>query len=653
MADTLSQRGRGRDCAPSMVTSSPSAIAAERQASHDLGRLPLLAFVTSIALVAISVADTAARGGDTSWSQPLFWIALVGIVFPTAVRLASAAPSMHERLGLVVVIIVGLYLVKVIYEPNQFALHDELAQLRTTNDIDRTGHLFQLNPIVRAYAYFPGLNTATVALSRVTHLSTFFAGVLLIGVARLIGGLAIVYVLDRLTGDSRLACVGFLVYLGNPNYLYFNAEYGYESLALPLALAALLAVSHRLRIPGRPYLLNVFVCLIIAAVVVTHHIASYWLVGTLLIASGLGWFRLRNQAGARITSGSFVPAMFGCSAILLWQFGVARSATEPEVAPIGSGVSALIGRLTGAESGPGKVLFASSTGHGGDPPWAQVLGFAAVGIALLLVLAGTLTVLRDRWWRNSVFVLPVTMLALALPVTLALRLTQAGTETSNRASEYLYIGVGLLGGASIAIRRSAGRHAVRAAAPLSDRARAMRTRLPWAVGVVASILLAGGLIVGWAPYERQPGPFLAAADMRSVDSPGIAAATWAANHLQPGAFIAADQVNGLLMSAYASLNPQRGRVRGFDVTALFYSKAIGVREKSIIAGDRIAYIIVDLRLTRDPPYSKGYFDGDHPPGIDPAKPLSRRCLTKFGRTQGFSRLFSNGPIAIYSTGLKP
>lgn len=616
-----------------------------------VGATPAILVAATLALLAIALANNSARSGPGGWSSVVFWIGLLAIVVPATIRLLQSI-TRTERLCLITGTTVVLYLVKVVYEPAQFALHDELGQYRTTSQIMQSGHLFQANPVVRAYPYFPGMNVATAVIARVTHLSIFDSGVVLIGVARLVGVLALFFLLERITKSDRLAAIGVLVYFGNPNFLYFDAQYGYESLALSLGLVVLLAVSLADRTDAaRAWSARILASLLTVAVVVTHHVAAYWLVAVLVLWSGVLELRRRRWPTLAADVGvPAIPAAIGLVTVLIWQLGVAQGATTAEVDPIANGSRALFRTLFGTSSS-GKTLFQSNTGQGGDPLWAQLIGFAAVALALLALLFG--------WWliRSRRGLHPVGLIFVAatilFPFTLALRLTQSGTETSNRASEYLYIGVGLLAAlVSVSIQQR-----MVAGGPTEVRHRYMAgpNRGPTAfIGLVSlyiAILFVGGLIVGWAPYERQPGPYLAAAETRSVDPLSVQAAHWAAANLRPGAFIATDSVNGSLMSAYAKLNPQTGVIDGRPVTALFYSTTFGADQQQIIQADKIAYIVADRRITTAPPQASGYFIGPVPAGINAARPLPAAALAKFDHALGFTKVYDSGTIAIYATGL--
>ena len=77
--------------------------------------------------------------------------------------------------------------------------------------------------------------------------------------------------------SERLASIAALIYLANPNFLFFDAEFSYESLALPLAVATLalvgVALQSRRGAGRRP--LTALAALVGCAVAPTHHITSY------------------------------------------------------------------------------------------------------------------------------------------------------------------------------------------------------------------------------------------------------------------------------------------------------------------------------------------------------------------------------------------
>ena len=68
---------------------------------------------------------------------------------------------------------------------------------------------------------------------------------IVVGAARVLMMLALFLLYERACGDSRLAGVGALVYAANPGFLFFDAQFAYESLALPLAVFTLWCIQRR------------------------------------------------------------------------------------------------------------------------------------------------------------------------------------------------------------------------------------------------------------------------------------------------------------------------------------------------------------------------------------------------------------------------
>ena len=134
-----------------------------------------------------------------------------------------------------------------------------------------------------------------------THVLSLFAALVLIG---------------TILGSVRAGAVGALVYALNSSVLYFDTQYAYESVAIAfylwvLALAALAAretdrVRRGLYVAGS--------LLVAGACVVTHHLTTLALIGTLLLISGtvlvariLGrpsarWARLTGRSASAVPS---------------------------------------------------------------------------------------------------------------------------------------------------------------------------------------------------------------------------------------------------------------------------------------------------------------------------------------------------------------
>ena len=621
------------------VTSQPPAVVAggdaPRRVRHrrpdPLGRLPALAVVQGTAVLVVAVANTAARMGHVS-APLLWWAGVLLVLLPTAWRLLAADVARTERLGLVALLALSLYLVKVAYEPTSFVQHDELGHWRSVDDILMIGGLFAPNPVVGSYAVFPGLEIVTAALVQLTGLSVFTAGTIVVGVARVVGLLALYLLAERLLRDPRLAALPVLVYVGNPNYLYFDAQFAYESLALPLAVLVLAVLA-----TGRTTWPTTAVAVLIAvAAVLTHHVASYWLVVVLAGWTLVTWLQRRGPEGRRLAP---LAATFACTAVatVAWQIWVAKGETDSEVSPAAEGTTALLGILTG--QGVPKRLFTSSSGVPQEGLVEQVLGLAHVGLT-----AGLLPFGLWLLWRHNRHPLLLVLAATALlyPLTLALRLTPDGTETSNRASEYLFLGIGL----ALVFVHAVLERRTSAPGPGIPGRRTLLARL----GAIAAgaVVFAGGFIVGWPPYARQPGPYLVAADPRSVDAVSVGTANWMRRHLRPNDVVIGDRVNSLTVMAYGQVDQNTGLVAGTPVFEVFFSPTFGEVERRVIQAGDVDYLILDRRLGDAVPLTRYYGSGERDlPSYE--EPVPEAALRKFDGVPGLDRVFDTGPIQVYGT----
>ena len=204
-----------------------SAVADDKRpiATAPVAWAPVLALSSAFGVLSVAVAYAAARGGGTD--ETAYWLGLLLIVVPLAIRLLSARPSSTERLLLLLMGAFALYLVKVLHSPVAFTLHDEFSHLRTATDILEYGELFRPNPLLIASPFYPGLELLTVGLVRLTGLPIFEAGILIIGAARLLHVVALYLLYLRLSRSPRVAGVGTLLYAANPSFLFFDAAFSY------------------------------------------------------------------------------------------------------------------------------------------------------------------------------------------------------------------------------------------------------------------------------------------------------------------------------------------------------------------------------------------------------------------------------------------
>lgn len=609
----------------------------------ELGWLPALALVAAAGVLLLALADNAARTSHPSATR-LYWIGVAVIFVPIAFRLVRRECARVERVGLVCVLGLSFYLLKVTAWPLGFVFHDDLGQLRTTLDISQTHHLFSTNPIVPAYSYYPGVEIATDAISSLTGISPTFAGFVLIGVARLVLMASLFGLFELASGSARLAGVAALLYAANSNFVYFDAQVAYESLALPLVVLVLYGVARKgdtsRHARGRHLReLGVFavVAACIAAVVATHHVSAYFLAGALAVWAVLG----RRRRFSESPGGSLALAGWSVAVTAAW-YAFAGRATAGELGSIPQSAATSVWDLL-VGSSPPRQLFHANNGTA-EPRADQLIGFASVVLTLVVLPFGVRLVLRKR---NAIS-LVMLLLAILYPATLVLRLTDAGTETSSRASEFVFLGVAYVLAVALVGRPQPPPGSLFA----GFRRRVTGSRI---LGLLAApsfaayafVLFAGGLIIGWSPSVRLPEAYAVGNPPNSISPEGVETATWAGRTLPAHGVVVADGTNALLLAAYGRLDPTGDFLAGRPLLDLYRSPTLGSAGRAMLA--ETTYLVTDRRLTRALPLNGGYFSADDY-ALGLRRPLPAAGLRKFDRVRGLSRIYDSGNIAIYRTG---
>jgi hypothetical protein len=275
----------------------------------------------------------------------------------------------------------------------------------------------------------------------------------------------------------------------------------------------------------------------------------------------------------------------------------------------------------------GRALFTNSTGEVA-PIWDRALGFASVGLILLALPFA----LRQAWQRHrdAALAMALAVGALAYPVSLALRMTAAGAEVSSRSSEFVFLALAFVLGVG-AIECWPTYHR------------------PWrryAIGIAATVIFAGGVIVGGPAWARLPGAYLVAADARSIEPESVSAAVWARSVLGAGNRFATDRVNRLLMGSYGEQRVVTAYGDRVDVPRLFFAPQVGGGERDVLRLGNIRYVLVDRRLSTASPLVGAYFDlGECHERC--AYPVAPESLDKFDHLDQVARVFDSGDIAIY------
>lgn len=602
--------------------------------NHNLTGPTLL--VMSLGVLVMAAVANAGRVGGTGTLLQVGWIAGLVLVFaPAALRIVARSTPVIERVAVAAGLGLILQFSRLMLNPTSFAFHDELIHAETLRQIDETGRLFGFNPLLPVSAYYPGLEVVTDAVQRLTGVPAFTAAVITLMITRLIMVLAIIGIVRVLSGSYRAGAVGALVYLTNPQMLFFNSQYSYQTLALPLALISVYLFTVRRR--GGRFAL-VLPLAITATVVFTHHLTAAflivvyvaWLILTLVRGRPMssGPSSEFDNRRARITSidRRDLAIMTGWGVILLVLSVLNRgNPITSYLGAIGSSSSAEILGLTEGQNA--KRLFSDSAGTG-PAPWEQVLLITAVLIAtasLLLVLG----YLRTNWRASRPLALLVGLIAMLYPVIPAGHLTQATAEVGDRAAGFVFIGTAVVIGAWWWRRQ-----------------RTRRIQVAFAIGCTAVFL--GNVVLGAGPTAGQlPGPYQISADARSVDADNLAAANWENAELPRDSVVYADRTSGLLAAAIGGQNTVRHVSTNIDASRLLLAPTVTSADVALVRATNLDYLIVDTRLSNGLPHQQVYIESGEYGKAGRTNPVTADALEKFAAVKGVKRIYDNGSLVIY------
>jgi hypothetical protein len=586
--------------------------------------LPAAAFATGTGLLIVSVANALSRATDST-SPALAWLGIVVFALPIFYRLTSREATTGERLALVCMFGMGLYAVKILRDAPVFTFSDELVHAYNAHQIAVHDHIFRSNPILEVTPSYPGLEGATSALMKLTGASSYVCGLILIGAARLLLLVSLFALFDRVGGSARAAGLGVAIYSGNFNFLYWGAQFSYESLALPLLLMVLMALAEReaaprqaLRSWGLPVALGIM------AIVATHHLTSYATAAVIAALAIACWCVRRTWKPPN----PWRFAVFAAVLALAWLV-LAAGSTIDYLSPVLSNAIKAIGNTISGEQPPRGLFQGTSSNIPATPPAAKALAFLAVA-----ALAAGLPFGLIHFWRGQrrrPFAILFAIASVAFFGTLALRLAPPAWETGNRASEFLFVGLAFV-----------------LSWTLLDAFRRLRDRAWVRLGAAAAIALVviGGAISGW-PWDSQLAkPLRISAEGKTLPSPPLSMAEWAASHVDGGRFAAATGDAGFLLDpgdkfVKAGSSP--------DVEDLLEAENLQPWQLPLLREEKLGYVVADRRDVGADTLRAYYFS---PKGDEEAL-LPRSTTRKFNQIPHVSRLYSNGDISVYGIGEKP
>jgi hypothetical protein len=306
---------------------------------------------------------------------------------------------------------------------------------------------------------------------------------------------------------------------------------------------------------------------------------------------------------------------------LAWLLYVANSVVG-YLAPHFQGAVSEILQLIAREPHAGRQLFGPSATSGGrmTPLWEQAVGFGSVGLLLLGLPWGLLQIWRRH--RESAIAVALGLGVVAYPISLAFRLTRRGWEIANRSSEFVFLAVGFVVAIGVVWFISGGRQ---------QRVRA------FVCGLCATVVFIGGIMVGWPPAWRLPGPYLLDSGTRSIEPEGVAAAEWTRAYLGPDNRVGAYGTDNLLLGSYGEQYIVIGLNSGVSVEWLMFKPSLGSDSAQLLQRSQVRYLVIDRRLANVPDLASRYWAGAN----------TGSAIAKFDQIRNVSRLFDSGNLIIY------
>ena len=611
----------------------------------------------SLGVLVMALAAAAGRDGSTSAVTSAAWIAgLVLIFLPACLRVVLPGTGHVERMVLAVALPMMLQFSRLVLNPTRFAFHDEFIHANTLRQIDETAHLFSQNSLLPVSGYYPGLEVVTDSIQAVTGLGMFASSVITLMLARAVISLVIIALVTLVTGSRRAGAIGAVIYVANPQELFFNSQYSYQTLALPLAILAVYLFAIRRRGTRTALVLPVVTT---AMVTFTHHLTAMLVVAAFavwlivdLVADRRDRRRAATVPGGPGPVGQIAPSSTPSDPPtgrtprhrpagrdrggLLWMTIVSAAlsllaALNPG-SPVRSYLESIVGSSTEGvtsltEGSDSKALFADTAGSG-PLWWEQILLVAAVAIAMLAMFV----VLKYLWQRRrtgSALAIIVGFLALLYPVIPAGHLTSATAEVGDRASGFVFVGLAAVLGWWIWASR-------------------WRLRSLLAFTAAALVLFLGNIVLGAGPTAGQlPGPYEISADARSVDAANTAAAAWLVTGVPADSVVYGDRTSGLLAAALGGQSTVLHVSTGIDASRLLLDPNFTAKDIAVIKQAHLAYLIVDTRLSTGLPHQQFYIESGEFGGTERTGPVSATALTKFAGVPGVQRVYDNGALVIY------
>ena len=600
------------------------AILVSKSTWYGLG--PAVLYTVGVGMVAWNYTLRLPAPINYSW----FWAGMILCLLSVlAVGLQDRTRASHHALALAA-LGAAMWIPYFLRSPARLIFSDELYHYQVTQLMIEQGNR---NLQVTNYPIpgeFPGLEFVTMTLMGATGLSLDWANrIVTLGVHMLIPILA--YLIARGVGlGKRIAFVAAAIYITNTSFFFFHSVFSYETLGITLVLSFWVLIASKARVGLSRRDLALMVPMLIA-VAVTHHVSSYMLAISLVIA----WFTTRFIRKVKAPTLG-VAALLSIIFPMLWLLlGTVRTVTYLSTS-IGLRFQTIVNTIFGEQTTT-RALFKASP----LPPLERLIDYAYAPLLLLLALIGLFIIWRHGKWR---FITPL-MLGLAVfgPLLWSVSTPAILTRASDmvyRSWPFLFIGMGVYGGLSL----------VHVSDWIGARFRVLGRLL--VLGVI-TVLFVGGISLG----DNQGGRFndtepKKAAGPETITADVVSAAKWLEHTAGRYNMIASDVSTQTAFATY-----------GFQRTPKWENWAPFLDQHAEQVNNYMKrwgtqYIVVDDRITQLLPRYQYYFGQAEvftlaEQGYSTDRPFPKALIDKFNDINTLSRIYDNGNLQIYGHGQPP
>jgi hypothetical protein len=598
--------------------------------SDPLAELRAAGFVavgTALVIWAYRIAPTTA----VQTFLPIFWAGMLLVYLTVAWRAVSG------RYAVLWLGLLGLFTVLPTFwmSPSGPIGFDETAHFALLQNVISTGKLFRYTPLLPIGTFYPGLESAAASIHWMTGLSTWDSALTLIAVVHCLLPVQVYYLARALPVPHRWAAVAGLVYATNPQFVYFDAQFAYESLAVlfMLTIVRLYAEALAAERSGSPtWRQSLAAVLLIAMVsvglVVTHHLTS--LTSIVLLLAGALFLKPMSGLADRKSDRRrlfvrWVPVLTLVTLFGLWVAVVAPGTVSYLAPNVSSAVSQLAALATGAKGSSGAVRMIFN--HSTDPGYERAAAIAApIMIAVALLFAGIRWLQKPSLRGNFLWAFVLTALYL---VSLPLTLIGGGVSGAHRTWATTYVGVTLLPAALVALFEW-------------DKYGPWLKRTAAAAGAaVFAVLLVGNVAASSQIDARFPGPYQFGNDVLSVTPETLSFAHWVEVHLGPGAHVVTDRFTALALTAHAdAVTPIQWS--NLPTGNIWYSRRPpGPALMSALQRQRADYLAIDVRDAQYTPTGPPLFYTGEP------KLVPRQNITRLAHWPWLRLLYSSQHYRLY------